>query len=142
MTSLILHTGTRAVFHTIMLLSVYLLFAGHNAPGGGFIGGLIGGAAMVLLYLAAGADGLRRVVRVEPVRILGAGVLFAVLTGVVAVLFGEAFLSSGLLELSVPLIGEVYISSVLAFDVGVYLVVVGLVLQVLSALGPEGGRVS
>jgi multicomponent Na+:H+ antiporter subunit A len=136
-TSLILQTGTRAVFHTIMLLSVYLLIAGHNAPGGGFIGGLIGGAAMVLVYLSSGADGLRRAVRASPVRVLGAGVLLAVATGMVAVLLGAEFLTSGDVDVAVPLIGELHLGSVLVFDIGVYLVVVGLVLQVLDSLGTE-----
>jgi multicomponent Na+:H+ antiporter subunit A len=136
-TSLILVTGMRAVFHTILLLSLYLLFAGHNLPGGGFIGGLIAAAAVVLLYLCVGAEGLARAVRVAPQHLLGVGILLAVGTGMAALLFDAAFLESGMLDVAVPLVGELHIPSVLAFDVGVYCVVVGLVMAVLTSLGAD-----
>jgi multicomponent Na+:H+ antiporter subunit A len=137
MTSLILVTGMRAVFHTILLLSLYLLFAGHNLPGGGFIGGLIAAAAVVLLYLCVGAEGLQRTVRIAPQHLLGLGVLLAVGTGAAALLFGAAFLQSGMWDLPIPLVGELHIPSVLVFDVGVYCVVVGLVMAVLTSLGAD-----
>jgi multicomponent Na+:H+ antiporter subunit A len=136
-TSLILVTGMRAVFHTILLLSLYLLFAGHNLPGGGFIGGLIAAAAVVLLYLCVGSEGLRQTVRIAPQHLLGVGVLLAVGTGAAALLFGAAFLQSGMWDLPIPLVGELHIPSVLVFDVGVYCVVVGLVMAVLTSLGED-----
>jgi multicomponent Na+:H+ antiporter subunit A len=137
MSSLILETGTRAVFHTILLFSVFLLFAGHNAPGGGFIGGLVASAAFVLRFVADGPEDLRRTVPVSAPTILGAGLLIAALAGVAAWLFGGELLQSGYLQLQVPVLGAVSLTSVLVFDVGVYLVVVGLVLAVLSTLGAE-----
>jgi multicomponent Na+:H+ antiporter subunit A len=137
MTSLILVTGMRAVFHTILLLSLYLLFAGHNLPGGGFIGGLIAAAAVVLLYLCVGAEGLRQTIRIAPQHLLGVGVLLAVGTGAAALLFGAEFLQSGMWDLPIPLVGELHIPSVLVFDVGVYSVVVGLVMAVLTSLGAD-----
>lgn len=135
--SVILETGTRAVFHTILLFSLYLLLAGHNRPGGGFVGGLTAGAACVLVYAAVGSHGLARAVPVRAETLLGGGVLLAAGTGVVALLAGGAFLESGVWELAVPLFGAVKATSVLLFDIGVYAVVVGLVLGVLSTLGGE-----
>jgi multicomponent Na+:H+ antiporter subunit A len=133
--SLILDTVTRAAFHTIWVASVYLLFAGHNAPGGGFIGGLAGGAALVLRYAAAGARGLRATVGFRPETLLGAGLLLAGGTGVAGWVFGSAFLASAKVETELPLLGTVKTTSALLFDVGVYLVVIGLVLLTLRTLG-------
>lgn len=135
--SLILDTVTRAVFHTIWVLSLYLLFAGHNAPGGGFVGGLVGGAALVLLYAGAGSDGVRQAVRLRPEALLGGGLLLAGATGLAPWLVGRDFLSSARLDVTVPVVGEVHATSALPFDVGVYLVVVGLVLGALVTLGAE-----
>lgn len=134
--SIIVEAGTRAVFPIIVLFSLYLLFAGHNAPGGGFVGGLVAGAALVLVYVAVGSDELRRVSRVPPESLLGVGVLFAAVTGVAGLWRGD-FLESAFVELPLPVLGTVKASSVLVFDIGVYFVVVGLVLAVLESLGGE-----
>ena len=137
MSSLILSTGARAVFHTILVFSLFLLFAGHNAPGGGFIGGLVAAAALVLRFVAEGPDDLNRFLRAGAPQLLGTGLLLATLTAVVPLLFGGSLLESSVLELAVPLIGKVKATSVLVFDAGVYLIVVGLVLGVLRTLGGE-----
>ena len=146
MKSMILETGTRAVFHTILLFSVFLLFAGHNAPGGGFIGGLVAGAAVVLRYVAYGAEDVRRLVSVRPEPVLGLGVLLAGGTGVASLLLGGDFLEAGyLIRRELPLLDTVGLHSAVIFDVGVFCVVVGLVLALLDSLGaqryqPEGPR--
>lgn len=138
MTSLILQTGTRALFHTIVLFGVFLLFAGHNAPGGGFIGGLVVGAAIVLRYVAEDAEAIRRTIRIRPERLLGTGILLAVATGLAGFAIDGAFLASGALKLSgLPLLGDVKAISVLVFDIGVFCIVVGLVLMVTETLGAE-----
>jgi multicomponent Na+:H+ antiporter subunit A len=135
--SLILDTGVRAVFHTVLLFSVYLLFAGHNAPGGGFIGGLVAGAAFMLRYVDGGVDDVRRSQPLPPDVMLGTGVVISIGTGMASWLAGGQFLESGYLELDVPVLGDVAVTSALPFDIGVYLVVVGLTLAVLSSLGAE-----
>ena len=137
MSSVILETGTRAVFHTILLFSLFLLFAGHNAPGGGFIGGLVAAAALVLRFVAHGPDDVRRMVRVRPEKLLGTGVLLAALAAIAPMLVGGQLLSSDTFTAALPLIGKVKGSSVLVFDIGVYLVVIGLVLTMLDTLGGE-----
>jgi multisubunit Na+/H+ antiporter MnhB subunit len=135
--SLILETGARAIFHTILVYSLYLLFAGHNRPGGGFVGGLTAGTALVLIFAALGPDGLRKAVRFRPERLLGAGLLAAAATGVGPLVAGREFLTHGYAEFSVPLLGHVAITSALVFDTGVYAIVVGLVLAILTTIGSE-----
>ncbi len=138
--SLILSTSVGVLFHAAVLLSVFLLLAGHNAPGGGFVGGLVAGAAAVLRYVDAGPDAVGRAVRVAPRAFLGTGLALAILTGAVPWSTGSQFLESAKLTADVPLLGTLKATSALLFDVGVYLVVVGLVLAVLELLGGEPER--
>ncbi len=133
--SLILDTCVRAVFHTILLLSLYLLLSGHNQPGGGFVGGLVAGAAFVLRYVAGGADEVHRMAPFRPQLLLGSGVVLAALTGVGSWLAGGELLEHGKIDLHLPVLGDVHASSTLAFDIGVFLVVAGLVLTLLESLG-------
>lgn len=140
MSSLILDTCTRAAFHTMWVFSLFMLFSGHNAPGGGFVGGLIAGAALVLCYAGHGADHVRRVLPVHPELLLGAGIALAAGTGATAWLAGGEFLESGIAEVHPAVLGEVKLPSVLVFDIGVYLVVVGLVLALLETLGRQEPR--
>jgi multicomponent Na+:H+ antiporter subunit A len=135
--SLILTTAVGGLFHTAVLLSLFLLFAGHNAPGGGFVGGLVAGAALVLRYVDAGAEAVRRTVPIPPFVLLGVGLAIAIVTGAAAWIGGGAFLESATWSATVPLIGDVKTTSALPFDIAVYVVVVGLVLFLLEFLGSE-----
>ncbi len=138
--SLILDTCVGAVFHTALLFSLFLLFAGHNAPGGGFVGGLVAGAALVLRYVQGGATQVRTAIAVGPEVVLGVGLTIALVTGGVPLFTGGQFLESAKVQADVPLLGTVKVTSALAFDIGVYLVVVGLVLTVLHTLGEDADR--
>ncbi len=138
--SLILDVGVRTVFHTVLLLSLFFLFSGHNAPGGGFVGGLVAGAACVLQDVATGFDPSLRKTVVGPESVLGFGLLVAVVTGLAGLVGGAGFLESGTVSAALPVIGTVKATSALVFDVGVYLVVLGVVLTIVERLGeePEG----
>ena len=125
------------IFYVIMTGSLYLLFAGHNQPGGGFAGGLVAAAALVIRYVDGGAEAVRALVPLAPMSLLGAGLVLANLTGVAAWLAGGAFLESATWSWDLPVLGTVKTSSALAFDTGVYLVVVALVPMVLRTLGEE-----
>jgi multisubunit Na+/H+ antiporter MnhB subunit len=127
----------RLVLPAALALSVYFLLAGHNQPGGGFVGGLVAGAALSLAYVAGGVPDVRAVARFAPTTFLGLGLLLAATTALVPVAFGDAILESAKRAVDVPLLGTVNLTSVLVFDTGVYLVVVGLVLAVLEAFGDE-----
>ena len=138
--SVVLETAVRLVFHTVLVFSVYLLFAGHNQPGGGFVGGLVAGAAFVLRYISGGRAALRAAVPVDPSVPLWLGLVVATLTAVGSLAVGGQLLQSGKLELDLPVLGLLKVTSALPFDTGVYLVVVGLVLGVLRTLGAEADR--
>ncbi|HET8993314.1 MULTISPECIES: Na+/H+ antiporter subunit A [unclassified Rhodococcus (in: high G+C Gram-positive bacteria)] len=133
--SLVLEVTTRLVFPTMMVLSVYFFFAGHNAPGGGFSGGLVAGLALVLRYLAGGRYELGEAVPIDAGKILGLGLTLSAGTGLFSLFLGAPVLSSAVLEVTLPLIGDIKLVTALFFDLGVYLIVVGLILDVLRSLG-------
>nr|WP_230416437.1 Na+/H+ antiporter subunit A [Micromonospora tarapacensis] len=138
--SVVLQVVTRLLFHAIVLFSVYLLFSGHNAPGGGFAAGLVAGLALAVRYLAGGRTELNGAAPVDAGVVLGAGLFVAVGTGVVAMPLGGEFLQSALLDFHLPVLGHIHFVTSVFFDVGVYLVVVGLVLDILRSLGAEMDR--
>lgn len=140
--SVILDVAVRAEVHTLLLVSLYLLFAGHNQPGGGFSGGLVASCAFCLRYVAGGERELARHRRVPPPWLLGAGLLLAVGTGLAPLFTGGQFLESALADLELPVIGTVHLASVLVFDTGVYLVVVGMALLLLEQFGAADGAES
>jgi multicomponent Na+:H+ antiporter subunit A len=133
--SLVLEVATRLIFPLIMVLSVYFFFAGHNAPGGGFAGGLTAGLALVLRYLAGGRYELGETLPLDAGKVLGAGLTLSAGTAVTSLLVGAPVLSSAVLNFTLPALGSVKVVTALFFDLGVYLIVVGLVLDVLRSLG-------
>jgi multicomponent Na+:H+ antiporter subunit B len=110
---------------------VFLLLRGHNEPGGGFVGGLVAAAAFALYLISHGVDSARRALPVQPMTMMGAGLLIAALSGVPAVLRGQPFLTaqwaSGAVALGTPVL----------FDIGVFLVVTAVVLMMLFSLAEE-----
>jgi multicomponent Na+:H+ antiporter subunit A len=133
--SLVLEVATRMIFPLIMVLSAYLFFAGHNTPGGGFAGGLTAGLALVLRYLAGGRYELGETLPLDAGKVLGTGLGLSAGTAVASLLLGAPVLSSAVVEFDVPVFGTVKLVTALFFDLGVYLIVVGLVLDVLRSLG-------
>jgi multisubunit Na+/H+ antiporter MnhB subunit len=133
--SVILDRCVRAEFHTLVLISLFLLFAGHNQPGGGFVGGLVAGAALGLRFLAGGIDEVQQAARFHPFAIIGAGLLLGAATALAPLAMGDQLLRSAKATVDLPVVGSVHLSSSLVFDAGVYLVVVGLVLLMLQTLG-------
>ncbi len=133
--SLVLEVATRLIFPLMMVLSVYFFFTGHNTPGGGFAGGLTAGLALFLRYLAGGRYELGETIPFDAGKILGLGLGLSAGTAVVSLLLGAPALSSALIEVQVPVLGTVKFVTALFFDLGVYLIVVGLVLDVLRSLG-------
>ncbi|AHM03010.1 Na(+) H(+) antiporter subunit B [Roseibacterium elongatum DSM 19469] len=136
--SIILNAATRLLVALLLLFSVFMLLRGHNLPGGGFIGGLIGSTGFILYAIAQGAEATRAALRVEPQNIAMIGLGIALCAGGYAVFFGDAFFTG-----QWWFIGETEddkglpISSVLVFDIGVYLVVFGSILTLVLALEEE-----
>jgi multicomponent Na+:H+ antiporter subunit B len=138
MNSVILLAGTRILTGLLLLFSFYMLLRGHNEPGGGFIGGLIGSTGFVLYAIAVGTEGARKALRVLPQNIAVVGLGIALLSGIAAALFGDApftgqwlFLGATETDKGLPL------STVLVFDIGVYLVVFGSILTLVFAMEEE-----
>lgn len=135
--SLILDYVLDVVVRTALVFSLFLLFTGHNAPGGGFVAGLVAGIALVLRFIALGRKGIESVLPGSPDLTMGLGLGLAIFTGVGGWIWADAFLTSVKVDLMLPVLGEVHATSALPFDIGVYLVVVGLSAALVLALGEE-----
>lgn len=133
--SLILDVIVRLVFHSALLLGVFLLFTGHNRPGGGFVGGLVVGAALSLRYVAGGIDEVRETLPVRPWTLLGTGLVTATATALIPLWFGKELMDHALIDRELGPLGELHLSTALFFDIGVAQVVVGMVLLLLVAFG-------
>jgi multicomponent Na+:H+ antiporter subunit B len=129
MNSIILRTMAPFLTLLMLIFSVFILLRGHNAPGGGFIGGLLAASAIALYALAFGVEAARRALRLHPMTIAGSGLLLSCLSGVAAWLYGAPFMTG----LWFHVLG-LDLSSVMSFDLGVYLVVLGAFSTVLLAL--------
>lgn len=134
--SYIFRAVVRLLFFLLNFVALYLLLRGHNLPGGGFIAGLATAISLILLSLAIGLEELHRIIRLDPVRLAAAGLFVATLTGAAPVFAGRAFLEHFSVHLhDVPLLGEVHVGTPLVFDVGVYLVVIGVTSKIIFVLG-------
>ncbi|HRQ27855.1 MnhB domain-containing protein [Hyphomicrobium sp.] len=126
MNSLILKTSGRVILPLAILFSVYVLFRGHNEPGGGFIGGLIAAAGLAVYALPRGRSALVGLIRVWPKVLIGGGLALGLLSGLPALLLDSPYLTH---QWTFP--GGLAVGTALVFDVGVYLTVVGAVLTFL-----------
>lgn len=133
--SIIFEVVTRLIFHTVLIMSVYALLTGHNTPGGGFAGGLIAGLALTIRYLAGGRVELSESMRIAPGMLIGGGIALAGLAGVVPLLLGDEIFTTYAVEFW--FFGDHKFVTSTIFDIGVYLVVLGLVQDVLRSLGSE-----
>jgi len=134
---LILQTAAKVLVFIIMTFSIYILFAGHHNPGGGFIGGLITASALMLLYIAFDAETIQEIIPVD-FKIIGAiGVLMALLTGISAVVVDSAFLTQVYKYVDLPLLGKTGIGTALVFDLGVYLAVVGTTMTIIRSISED-----
>jgi multicomponent Na+:H+ antiporter subunit A len=138
--SILFEVVTRLVFHTIVVFSVYLLVAGHNLPGGGFAAGMVTGLALMVRYLAGGRYELDEAAPVDAGVLIGTGLFVAALSGLGPVAFSGDVLETKDVYLHLPLVGELHLVSSIGFDIGVYLVVVGLVLDLLRTFGSRLDR--
>ena len=129
MKSPILATGARLLLPVFLVFSLYILLRGHNAPGGGFIGGLIAAAGFALIAFAEGTPAARRALRLDPITLGALGLIAALVSGFASALAGLAPFTGLWAEAA-----GYAISTVLLFDIGVYLAVLGAILTLIFAL--------
>nr|WP_272913691.1 Na(+)/H(+) antiporter subunit B [Halalkalibacter okhensis] len=134
---LMLHTLTRVVTFIILAFSVYLFFAGHNNPGGGFIGGLMTASALLLMYLSFDMKTIKKALPFDYTAIIAIGLLIAIATGVSSMLFGYPFLTQFFEYYQLPILGETELTTALPFDLGVYLVVVAIALIIILTIAED-----
>ena len=136
MNTVIFRTAAPLIVATMLVFSVYICLRGHNEPGGGFIGGLIGAASIAVFGMASGVPAVRRALKVDPLALAGFGVLLAGFAGLMSLFIDAPFLTAIWLYLDM---GEtvVPLSTPLFFDLGVYLVVFGTISAIALALEDE-----
>ena len=130
----------RMLLPILGMVGIYFLMRGHNLPGGGFVAGLVTAVAIILQYIVGGTLWVEKHMKMRPQKWMGWGLLFAVGTGLGSLLFGYPFLTSHSPYVDVPLIGSVHVASALFFDLGVYALVVGSTVLILTAIAHQSVR--
>ncbi|TCB35844.1 monovalent cation/H+ antiporter subunit A [Acinetobacter sp. ANC 4910] len=136
---LMLRIASSWILPLALVISLYIFLRGHNDPGGGFIAGLITALALIIQYIALGQDQAEQLLRAKSGRLyeiwIGSGLSIAGLTAIAAWFWGRPFLTSAHIYVSPPILGEMHLASAAAFDVGVYVTVVGATMLMISVLG-------
>lgn len=133
----ILQSVTKIVVFIILTLALYLFFSGHNAPGGGFVGGLVLASSFVLLLLAFDIETVRQGIPLDFKLVAATGAATVLLTGLGALLFGEPFLSQTFATFDLPFFGFVEFTTVTIFETGVALAVVGVVVTIILSIAED-----
>lgn len=135
MFSVILSTASKYLLPLLLIFSFFLLLRGHNDPGGGFVGGLVASAAYALYFIANGVEPAKKLLKIEPLILIALGLLVALLSAVSAVLTGQDFMTGVWLKRSLPIVGKM--GTPFIFDVGVYLLVLGITMKIIFSLAEE-----
>jgi len=130
--SIILQAISKVLVFFINTFALYLMLQGHNSPGGGFIAGLVSALSLVLLNMALGLDETKKIIRIDPVLIAVIGLILAYGTSLAPTFFDLAFLKSKFVHwYNLPLLGDLHIGTPFFFDLGVYLVVIGVTSKII-----------
>jgi len=132
MNSLILSTALRLLVPLFLVFALFLLFQGHNAPGGGFIAGLLTATIFILHAMNYGVAYTVKKFRLRPLFLIALGLLVAIVAGLLPLIIGQPFLHGLWTDLDIPLIGKP--GTPLMFDIGVYLTVTGIMLKIIFSL--------
>jgi multicomponent Na+:H+ antiporter subunit B len=134
MPSVILSTATRILMPMLLLFSAFILFRGHNLPGGGFIGGLVASATFILHSYTYGVQSTLELLRISPRTLIGVGLLLALGSGCFSLVIGKPFMTGQWGAVQINSDEVWHVGTPLFFDVGVYLVVIGAVLTIILTL--------
>ncbi len=132
-----LQTATKVVTFIILMFAVHIFFAGHYTPGGGFVGGLLTASAIVLLMLAFDIPTIKKILPINYVVLTAVGLLIAIATASASIIFDVPFFTHAYDYFDLPLFGETSLHSALLFDIGVYLVVVGVTMTIIQTIGED-----
>jgi multicomponent Na+:H+ antiporter subunit B len=130
----------RVMAPVLVMFSVFLLMRGHNEPGGGFVGGLVAAGSIVLMALAYGPDEVRRRLRIDFLRAMFVGIVLSVAAGVVGMILGNSFQQGFWWTINLRGIAQIEISTALIFDIGVYIVILGVTSSIVMAMADESER--
>ncbi len=130
----------RLLLPVAAVIAVYLFMRGHNLPGGGFVAGLVLSTAFIVQYIVSGTQWVEAHMNLAPPRWIATGLLTATGTGAGAFFFGYPFLTTHVAHVTLPWVGEVHVASALFYDIGVFTLVVGATLLILTALGHQAVR--
>lgn len=133
----ILRTVVRAVVFIIFTLGIYLFFAGHNSPGGGFIGGLVLGSGIVLLYLTYDIETVHKALPFDFKIVAAIGVLMATGTAIGSIIFDVPFLTQTDGYFDLPLLGKRHLTTVTIFEAGVALTVIGTLVTIILSISED-----
>lgn len=134
MRSVLLQTTTRLAYPGIIMFALFMFFRGHNFPGGGFIGGLIASTGILLIYIAFGMREADRIYGFNYRIVASLGLVCAAVAGLLPMLSGRPFLTSMFQQVTIPIIGVFDVSTVLLFDFGVFLAVMGTIVGIVKVL--------
>jgi multicomponent Na+:H+ antiporter subunit B len=135
--SLILRTAARLILPLLLLYSIFLLLRGHNEPGGGFAAGLVAASAFALYALAFNVESANRALQIRPDTLIAIGLLVAAASGLLGLVRGESFMKGLWTALPLPVEVRLYVGTPLVFDMGVYLVVIGVTTMIVLNLAEE-----
>lgn len=135
---LILKTLAGVAAVVIFILSLYLYFAGHFNPGGGFVGGLLCTMALGLAMFTYGIETIEKILPINYIYVVAWGLIFSIGTAISGILVGKNFFKHHFTHLHLPIIGEVELHTAAIFDLGVYFVVVGVLMSIILAFGKDG----
>ena len=133
--SLILSSTVKYLIPLFMIFSFFLLLRGHNEPGGGFTGGLVAASAFALYSIANGIEEAKIILNTNPINLIASGLFIALASGIISVLNGKSFLTGLWLKYEIPIVGK--IGTPLIFDIGVYIVVLGISTMIIFSLAEE-----
>jgi multicomponent K+:H+ antiporter subunit A len=130
----------RLLLPVAALFAFHLFMRGHNEPGGGFVAGLVVAIAFIAQYMVGGTRWVEARMRLQPPRWIGFGLLAALLAGLGSLAVGYPFLTTHTAHVHWPLVGDVHLPSAAVFDLGVFAVVVGATLLMLTAIAHQSLR--
>lgn len=135
--NLILRSTTSLITFVLLGFALYLLLAGHNSPGGGFVGGLTTSAAILLMYISYGEKTVQKILPINYRLLVPLGLLIATLTGLGALLFDVPFLTHTFGTVSIPFFGDLELATAMLFDIGVYLTVLGTTMTIILTIAQD-----